>query len=313
MAQKDYYAMLGVKKDASQDEIKKAYRKLAMKYHPDHAKGKENESKFKEISEAYAVLSDKEKRKQYDTYGSEGFQQRFSQEDIFKGSNLEDILREFGFGGASFFSGFSRGKRSKAGGTRFSFDPDSMFGGGGGRRQATQMKGSDVSYELPLTVQEIATGTTRTLSLQMPSGVADTLTVKIPKGMTSGKKLRIAGRGQPSPYGGPSGDLYIISKALPDPVFSLQENDLYISREIRLTEALQGTQIQVQGIDGKQLSLKVPPGTKHKSKMRIAGHGIPRMKGGGSGDLYVEILLRMPKKLSAEQRRLIEKLAETGI
>lgn len=313
MAQKDYYAMLGVKKDASQDEIKKAYRKLAMKYHPDHAKGKENESKFKEISEAYAVLSDKEKRKQYDAFGSEGFQQRFSQEDIFKGSNLEDILREFGFGGASFFSGFSRGKKPKAGATRFSFDQDSIFGGGGDRRQAPQMKGSDVSYELPLTVQEIATGTTRTLSLQTPSGAADTLTVKIPKGMTSGKKLRIAGRGQPSPYGGPPGNLYIISKALPDPVFSLQENDLYISREIPLTDALLGTQIQVQGIDGKQLSLKVPRGTKHKSKMRIAGHGVPRMKGGGSGDLYVEILLRMPKKLSAEQRRLIEKLAETGI
>jgi curved DNA-binding protein len=131
--------------------------------------------------------------------------------------------------------------------------------------------------------------------------------------MISGKKLRIAGRGQPSPYGGPSGDLYIISKVLPDPVFSLQDNDLYISREIRLTDGLLGTQIQVQGIDGKQLSLKVPPGTKHKSKMRIAGHGMPRMKGGGSGDLYVEILLNMPKKLTAEQRRLIEKLAETGI
>jgi curved DNA-binding protein len=313
MAQKDYYAILGIKKDVGQDEIKKAYRKLAMKYHPDHAKGKESDEKFKEISEAYAVLSDPEKRKQYDTYGSEGFQQRFSQEDIFKGSNLEDILREFGFGGASFFSGFSKGKRSKAGGTRFSFDPDSMFGGGGGRRQAAQMKGSDVSYELPLSLEEIATGTTRTLSLQTPSGPADTLTVKIPKGMISGKKLRIAGRGQPSPYGGPSGDLYIISKVLPDPVFSLQDNDLYISREIRLTDGLLGTQIQVQGIDGKQLSLKVPPGTKHKSKMRIAGHGIPRMKGGGSGDLYVEILLNMPKKLTAEQRRLIEKLAETGI
>ena len=312
MAQKDYYAILGVKKDASQEEIKKAYRKLAMKHHPDHAKGKESEERFKEVSEAYAVLSDPEKRKQYDTYGSEDFQQRFSQEDIFKGSNLEDILREFGFGGASFFSGFSRGKRSKAGDARFSFDPDSIFGGGG-RRQAPPVKGSDVSYELPLTIQEITTGATRTLSLQTPSGATDTLTVKIPKGMISGKKLRIAGRGQPSPYGGPPGDLYIISKVLPDSVFSLQDHDLYTSREVRLTEALLGTQIQVEGIDGKQLSLKVPAGTKHKSKMRLSGHGIPRMKGGGSGDLYVEILVRMPKKLTAEQRRLVEKLAETGI
>jgi curved DNA-binding protein len=312
MAQKDYYAILGVKRDASQEEIKKAYRKLAMKHHPDHSKGKESEERFKEVSEAYAVLSDPEKRKQYDTYGSEDFQQRFSQEDIFKGSNLEDILREFGFGGASFFSGFSGGKRSKAGGARFSFDQDSMFGGGG-RRPAAPAKGSDVSYELPLTIQEITAGTTRTLNLQTPSGATDTLTVKIPKGMISGKKLRIAGRGQPSPYGGPPGDLYIISKVLPDPVFSVQDHNLYTSREVRLTEALLGTQIQVEGIDGKQLSLKVPAGTNHKSKMRLAGHGIPRMKGGGSGDLYVEIQVRIPKKLTAEQRRLVENLAETGI
>jgi curved DNA-binding protein len=315
MAQKDYYKTLGITKDASQDDIKKAYRKLAMKHHPDHASGKANEDKFKEISEAYAVLSDPEKKKQYDTFGSEGFQQRFSQEDIFRGSNLEDILREFGFGGGSIFTNFSRGKKAGSRGSRSSFDPESMFGfsGRGGHQQTAQMKGSDVEYELPLTLLEIVAGTSKTLTMQLPSGATDTLTVQIPKGMITGKKLRISGRGQQSPYGGPPGDLYIKSKVIHDPVYTLKEHDLNISREIKLTDALMGTQISVPTLDGKQLSLKIPPGTKHKNKMRLSGHGIPHMKGGGSGDLYVEVLVQMPKRLSEKQKQLIEKLAETGI
>lgn len=313
MAQKDYYRTLGISKDASQEDIKKAYRKLAMKYHPDHAAGKANEEKFKGISEAYAVLSDAEKRKQYDTFGSEGFQQRFTQEDIFRGSNIEDILREFGFGGASFFTNFSRGKKA-GGGSRSSFDPESMFGFGGGRQQrAPQMKGSDVEYELSLTLRDIAKGTSKTLTLQAPAGSTETLTVQIPKGMVTGKKLRFAGRGLPSPHGGPAGDLYIKSKVLHDSVFKIKDCDLYINREIKLSDALLGTQISVPTLDDKQLSLKIPPGTKHKSKMRLAGHGIPHMKDDGSGDLYVEVLVSMPKRLTDTQKQLIEKLKETGI
>jgi len=314
MAQKDYYKTLGVNKDASQDDIKKAYRKLAMKYHPDHAAGKANEEKFKEISEAYAVLSDAEKKKQYDTFGSEGFQQRFTQEDIFRGSNIEDILREFGFGGASIFTNFSRGRKTGGRGSRFSFDPESIFGFGGGRQQqSAQMKGADVEYELPLTLQDVANGTSKTLTVQLPSGATDTLTVQIPKGMITGKKLRIPGRGQASPYGGPAGDLYIKSRALNDPVFKLQDHDLYVNREIKLSDALLGTQISVPTLDGKQLSLKIPPGTKHKNKMRLAGHGIPHMKGGGHGDLFVEVLVSVPKRLTEKQRQIIKELAETGI
>src|SRR6056297_3444614 len=212
MAQKDYYDILGVSKDASQDEIKKAYRKLARKYHPDHSDGsKESEERFKEISEAYAVLSDEEKRKQYDTYGSEDFQQRYSQEDIFRGSNVEDILREFGFGGGSFFTGFGGRGRKSAGmrGSAFSFDPESIFGfggGGGGRQQAAQMKGQDVESELPVTLQDIVSGTSKTVSLKNAASGTEQLTVKIPKGMITGKKLRLSGRGEPGPYGGPAGD-----------------------------------------------------------------------------------------------------------
>src|SRR6056297_356081 len=177
MAQKDYYDILGVSKNASQDEIKKAYRKLAQKYHPDHSDGsKESEERFKEISEAYAVLSDEEKRKQYDTYGSEDFQQRYSQEDIFRGSNVDDILREFGFGGGSFFANFGRGRKSAGrGGARFSFDPESIFGfgGGGGRQQDTaQMKGGDVESELPVTIQDIFHGPRKQFRCNRPPAAA---------------------------------------------------------------------------------------------------------------------------------------------
>jgi curved DNA-binding protein len=316
MAQKDYYDILGVSKNASQDEIKKAYRKLARKYHPDHSEGnKENEERFKEISEAYAVLSDEEKRKQYDTYGSEDFQQRYSQEDIFRGSNVEDILREFGFGGASFFTNFGGRGRKSAGGTRFSFDPESMFGfGGGGRQQqAAQMKGSDVETELAVTVQDVVRGATKTISLQSPSGETEQLTVKIPKGLITGKKLRFSGRGQPSPYGGPAGDLYIRSRVVDDPLFKAKDFDLYIEREIKLTEAILGTKISVPTVEGGELSLTVPPGTQHKRKMRLSGRGIPHMKGKGAGDLYVVINIRIPARLTDEQRELVEKLADTGL
>ena len=312
MAGKDYYKSLGVSKKASGEEIKKAYRKLAMKYHPDHAAGnKANEEKFKEISEAYAVLSDAEKRKKYDTFGSEGFQQQFSQEDIFRGSNIEDILKEFGFGGETFFSG---GRKMGGGGRRFSVNPESMFNFGGGRQQqSAPVKGSDVEYEIPLTLYDIATGTSKTVSIQNPTGGTETLTIKIPKGMITGKKLRIAGRGQPSPYGGPAGDLYIKSNIVKDPVFHHKGNDLYLNREIKLSEALLGTQVSIPTLDGKQLNLKIPPGTKHKNKMRLAGNGIPHMKGSGAGDLYVIIYVLMPKKLDKDQKKLIKRLAETGL
>ncbi len=314
MAQKDYYDILGVSKNASEDEIKKAYRKLAMKYHPDHSSGsKENEEKFKEISEAYAVLSDPEKRKQYDTYGSEDFQQRYSQDDIFKDFDLGDILREFGFGGSSFFSSGARGGRGRRSGRQFSFDPESMFGMGGGAQQQAQMKGRDMEYELPLTLQEIATGTSKTITVRTPSGGTDTLTVKIPKGLIDGKKIRLSGKGEPSPYGGPAGDLFIRSKVTGDATYSNKDFDVYVNKDIKLTEALLGTKTTVTTLEGKQLSLNIPPGTKPKSKFRISGQGLPHMKGGGRGNLYVVVNIDMPKKLNKKQKELVEKLAETGL
>ena len=293
----DYYSILGVKKEASAAEIKKAYRKLAMKYHPDHTKGNKGaEEKFKKISEAYAVLSDKDKRQEYDTFGSEGFHQRFSQEDIFRGFDFGDIFREFGFGGAGF-SG------TRGGGRRFNF--------GGGQQQA-RVKGSDLVYELPLTLREVATGVSKTVSFQHQDR-NENLTVKIPKGLITGKQVRLAGKGNPSPYGGPPGDLFIKSKVLDDPKFSARQYDLYLNQELKLSEAILGVTVSVPTIDDKQLSLKIPPGTKHGTKMRLSGHGLPEMKKGQKGNLYVRIQIKIPQNLAKEQQKLVEELAATGL
>jgi curved DNA-binding protein len=300
----DYYKILGVKKESSDTEIKKAYRKLAMKYHPDHTKGdKSAEEKFKKISEAYAVLSDKDKRKEYDTFGSEGFHQRFSQEDIFRGFDFGDIFREFGFGGAESFGG--------GGGRRFNFGQGSAFNFGGGQQQA-RVKGSDLVYELPLTLREVATGVSKTVSFQH-QGRSENLTVKIPKGLITGKQVRLGGKGNPSPYGGPPGDLYIKSKVLDDPKFSAQQYDLYLNHELKLSEAILGITVSVPTIDDKQLSLKIPAGTKPGTKMRLSGHGLPHMRDSKKGDLYVRIQVKIPKNLTKEQQKLVEELATTGL
>ncbi|WP_319526527.1 DnaJ C-terminal domain-containing protein [uncultured Desulfosarcina sp.] len=303
MSQQDYYQILGVSKNATDNEIKKAYRKLAMKYHPDHSKDdKHAEEMFKKVSEAYAVLSDKEKRKQYDTFGSADFHQRYSQEDIFRNADLGDILKEFGFGGK---------------GMRFSFGGGSPFGGGGGpfggyqRRQAP-VKGSDLVYELPLTLQEVASGTNKTVSFQH-QGRSENITVKIPPGMITGKKLRLAGKGEPSGYGGPAGDLFIQSQVMTDPIFTNEEYDLHTTVTIRLSESLLGTQVGIPTLEGKELSLKIPPGTRHKTRMRLAGHGLPKMKGHSKGDLYVTVSVDIPKKLTSEQKKIVQKLAATGM
>ncbi|MBW1727907.1 MAG: DnaJ domain-containing protein [Deltaproteobacteria bacterium] len=304
MSEKDYYKILGVNKNASEEDIKKSYRKLAMKYHPDHTKGnKSDEEKFKKISEAYAVLSDKEKRKQYDTYGATGFQQRFSQEDIFKGFDFENIFSDL-FGKTRGFSG-------RGNGMRFSFGGGTPFDSYQKQRKA-RSKGADLVYELPLTLEEVATGASKTVSYQH-QGRSEKITVKIPKGMISGKKLRVGGKGDPDPYGGPPGDLYIQSKVLGHTIYEPKGYDLYMRREIKLSEALLGSSISVPTIGKKELSLKIPPGTKHKTKMRLAGHGLPHMHGKDKGDLYVYIHVNMPVKLTKKQKKLIEQLADVGL
>ncbi len=307
MPETDYYKMLGVDKTASDAEIKKAYRKLALKYHPDKANGNKSfEAKFKEISEAYAVLSDKEKRHQYDTYGSADFQQRFSQEDIFSNFDVGDILREFGFGGGSRGFGGGGGARGGMGGNPFG------QGMGGRQGRARQMKGSDLEYEAALTLEEMITGTSKTITINR-GNTTDTISVKIPKGMTQGKKIRVTGKGEASPYGGQPGDLFIKSRPMATPGFRIDGNDIHATKEIKLTQALLGTRIEIKTPLGKSISLNIPQGTRHKAKMRLAGQGIPHLNGGTFGDLFVEIQVDMPRQLDADQKKLVEKMAQTGL
>ncbi len=310
MAETDYYKILGVNKTAGDDELKKAYRKMAMKYHPDRNKGdKSAEEMFKKVNEAYAVLSDKEKRKEYDTFGASGFRQRYTQEDIFRGFNFGEIFREFGFGNSGFANIFMGGGGP---GRKFSFGFDGDAFGGRQSAQRAPVKGADLVYELPLTLQEVLEGTKKTISFE-ESGQHQRINVNIPKGMITGKKLRLPGKGQPGPFGGPPGDLYIQAKVLDHPAFHHEGFDLYINKEVKLTEALLGTQIQIPTLDGKNLGLKVPAGTQHNTKLRLKGFGLPEMKKGKRGDLYARIMVKVPKRLDKQQKALIQQLAEAGL
>jgi len=323
MVGKDYYKLLGVEKKATGDDIKKAYRKLAMKYHPDHAKGEKGaEDKFKEISEAYAVLSDSEKRKEYDTFGTEGFGRKYAQEDIFNNVDLDSILRGFGFGGSggsfSFKTSGSRGRSAQGSpfGSAYSTGGNDFFGFGGsqpgfGTQQVS--KGQDLLYEMSLTPQEIYNGTEKEITLQGENSV-QRIKVKIPKGFTTGKKLRIAKKGNPSPYGGESGDLLIQSKVVSTKDMSAKNQDLTIVQEIKLSEALLGTKATVHLPDGTTSTLKIPEGTRHRTQFKMAGRGIPGMKKNEKpGDLYVQVRVKLPKTLSDEQKKLVKGLQSAGL
>ncbi len=322
MAETDYYKILGVDKSATPQELKKAYHKLALKYHPDKNKDDKNaEAKFKSISEAYAVLSDKEKRQQYDTYGSAGFQQRYSKEDIFKNFDISDILREFGFGqnfgGASFGRTFTTsGGFSNAGGFAgggcSGHTGRNPFGQGMGSQHTRQTQGNDIEYEIALTLEEMINGCQKTVTINH-AGNVDTITVKIPKGMTVGKKIRVPGKGEPSPYGGHRGNLLIKSRPISHPNFEIDGNDISTSKEIKLTEAILGSKIDISTPLGKDITINIPPGTKHKSRLRLAQQGIPYMNKEECGDLFVVIYVNIPKELNGKQKKLVEKLAETGL
>jgi len=304
MATRDYYDILGVNKNASEDELKKAYRKLAMKYHPDrNPNKKEAEERFKELNEAYAVLSDKEKRKQYDTFGQEGFRQRFTQEDIFRGFDFEDIFSNL-FGG--------RGRREFRSGGRGGYDFSDLFGRGGYQDMGrVPQKGEDMYYEWPITLEEAAFGGEKKVSLPK-GGKVEEIYVKIPPGIPSGKKLRVAGKGAAGRNGGPPGDLYLQISVRNHPIFVREGDDLIVEKEIAFSEAVLGTTMEVPTLEGMK-KVKVPPGTQCHTKMRLKGLGVPHFQGTGRGNEYVKVIVKVPKRVGEKTRRLIEELAKEGI
>jgi curved DNA-binding protein len=305
MASRDYYDILGVSKNASYEELKRAYRKLAMKYHPDrNPNKKEAEERFKEINEAYAVLSDKEKRKQYDTFGAEGFRQRFTQEDIFRGFDFDDLLSNL-FGG--------RGKREFRFGGKGGSDFGDFFSGQYGHRDMGRMpqKGEDILYELTISLEEAAFGGEKRISYRK-NGRVEEVSVKIPRGIPSGKRLRLTGKGIEGKNGGPPGDLYLQVSIAEHPIFSRERDDLIVEKEINFSEAVLGTTIEVPTLEGMK-KVKIPPGTQSYTKMRLKGLGIPHFQKEGKGDEYVKVIVRIPNRVTEKSRGLIQELAKEGL
>ena len=315
MAGKDYYKILGISKKSTDDQIKKAYRKLAMKYHPDRNKDdKAAEEKFKDVSEAYAVLSDKEKRKQYDMYGSEGFRNKFSQEDIFRDFDFGSIFSEFGFGGRGRSQGGFNNIFGGMGGGNFR-GGSSPFGGPFGAHNARPqpIKGKDIIYELSLALEDVLENSEKMIAYQGNNSKQERISVKIPAGISTGKKLRLTGKGDPGINGGPNGDLYIKINIPDHPVYKRDGDDIIMTHVIKFSEAALGSEIEVQTIDKKTLRLKVPAGTQNSARFRLKGYGMPRMNEKGRGDAYVSVNIDVPKKLNKKQEEAIKKLSETGI
>ncbi len=293
---KNYYSVLGISKGAADDEIKKAYRKLAMQYHPDRNSGDSKaEEKFKEVSEAYAVLSDKKKRNQYDQYGSEGFHQKFSREDIFRDFDVDDILRGFGFGGGNPFQG-----------------QESHFSGFGNQRASSRREPQipPLKKEMTVTFEEAALGCQRSLSISR-NGVLEEIKVTVPPGITHGKVLRLKGKGQTSMASNYRGDLHLLVNVLPHPLFRREGRDILVDAEVKLTQALLGTTIEVETLSDIK-SVKIPPGTQHNTKLRLKGMGIS-FPSGLSGDQLVRIIVKIPKELTSDQIQHIQFLRDTGI
>lgn len=293
MAETDYYEVLGLKKGAKPDEIKRAYRKLAVRYHPDKNPGDRTaEEKFKQINEAYAVLSDPQKRQQYDAFGSSGFQQRFSQEDIFRGFDVGDLFKEFGYDTDDIFS--------------------RMFGGAAfDRGHRRRRRAPDLSLDLHVSFKEAVLGGDKRISF-LRGGRREELSVKIPPGIEDGAKLRISGKGAEGVAGEPPGDLYLNIHVAADREYSREGDDILTEKDIRFSEAILGTALDVETLDGVK-RVRIPAGIQSGTKIRMKGLGVPRPGSGGRGDFYVLVAVKVPTKLTEGQRKLVEELAEAGL
>lgn len=296
MKYKDYYAALGVERDATPEQIKKAYRKLAHQYHPDISKDPEGEAKFKEVQEAYATLKDPEKRAAYDELGrrppGESFEppphwgQGFGDGENFSDVDLSDLLAAFATRGGA------RGRRAQ--------------------------RGQDAEASAPVTLEQVHEGAEVDLRLNLPEyddrgllhHVPRTFRVRIPKGAGEGQRLRLAGKGGPGRNGGPPGDLYIAIRLLPHPLYRVSGRDLYLDLPLTPAEAVLGATVEVPTLRGR-VELKVAPGTANGRQLRLSGRGLPTADG-GNGDLYAVVRIEVPPSPNARERELYAELAKAS-
>jgi curved DNA-binding protein len=287
MAAKDYYQILGLGKDTSPEAIKRAFRKLAIEYHPDKNPGSsEAEERFKEINEAYAVLSDPEKKAHYDRYGSASFHQHYTREDIFRGFDVEDLFREMGFGVGHHHHG------------RFSYN-------------VGRQSGEDIFMELTISFRDAFTGGEKRVAF-IRNDEREEITASIPAGVNTGARLRISGKGGDGIRGGEPGDLILIIEVAGDPLFTREGNDIIVEKQIRFTEAALGTTLDVETLEGTR-RIKVPACIQPGTRIRLKDFGFPHMGQTSRGDFYVRISVSVPEQLTAEQRALLQDLAEKGL
>lgn len=327
MDYKDYYKVLGVTKESTNDEVKKAFRKLARKYHPDVNPGdKKAEEKFKEINEAYEVLSDSEKRKKYDTLGpnwQEQFGPQFSRRTYTNAYRTSPMDFDSGSGFSDFFEALF----GRAGAT-------SGMGGMRGQENLRKRVGDNIEQPVEVTLQEAYMGASRTFNIQSTEvcpvcrgtgevgnrscancGGQGMLTntkriqVKIPAGVENGSKIRVAGEGQPGMGGGPRGDLYLVISVKADPQYERKGDDLYADIEVDLFTAILGGEVPVPLPDGRKLVLTIPSETQNGRVFRLSGKGMPHLRGAGNGTLFARLKVVLPMQLTGEEKGLVEQLA----
>lgn len=320
MEYKDYYKTLGVSKKASADEIQKAYRKLARKYHPDVNRSDGAEDKFKDITESYEVLKDPEKRRTYDQFGKD-WKSYGGRGGVPPG--FENIRFDFGGGGGGGGSGFSSFFESLFGGASGfggagggqPFSGGDPFGRGGFRSQGTgagfATRGQDQEARLELTLEEAARGGGRDVSVTDPTtGEVKSYSINLPRGVKPGQKIRLAGRGGPGFGNGEAGHLYLKVELQPDRRFRLEGLDLHTELPVSPWEAALGADAEVKTLDGA-VKVKVPAGSSTGRKIRLRGRGFPNPKG-TDGDLYAEIRVAVPEQLTDQERQLFEELSKTS-
>lgn len=288
MAKKDYYEVLGVSKSASDDEIKKAYRKLAVKYHPDKNPGdKEAEEKFKEISEAHEVLSDKQKRARYDQFGHAGVGGNGGMGgNPFQGGGFQNFNFDFGGGGGGLDDILG-----------------SIFGFGGGPRRPA--RGADYRTTVTLTFEEAVFGTTKVVSAD-----GKDLKVKIPAGIDDGMSIRLNGKGGAAPKGGTRGDLYVFIRVKPHKHLTREGTIILSEIRIPMADAALGTTVDVETVDGN-VRMRIPAGTQSGTPFKLSGHGVPLMRSDGDrGPHIVTVIVETPKNLTKRQKELLEELRD---